>query len=86
MRRDTLNGVKQRAKSTKSTRSADSPWLNAETAARYVRMSRKFIYEEVKRGRMRAARLGGRGEIVTRKEWLDEYIEQRAKPIELKRP
>lgn len=83
---DTLNVVKQRKTSTKTSRQADSPWLNAERAAEYVGMSRRFVYEEVRRGRMRAAKLGGRGEIVTRKEWLDEYIVNRAKPIELKKP
>jgi hypothetical protein len=54
-----------------------SPWLNARAAARYLSKSRGFILEEVQAGRLRAAKIGGRGEILTRAEWLDEYVTQR---------
>jgi excisionase family DNA binding protein len=59
---------------------ATSPWLNARGAARYISRSRRFILAEIKRGRLRAARIGGRGEILTRREWLDEYVTQLATP------
>ena len=56
----------------------DSPWLNAEDSARYLgkNRSKRFVLKEVRSGRLRAAIIGGRGEIVTRREWLDTYIEE----------
>ena len=58
-------------------------WKNAEQAAAYLgnNRSKRFILREAKAGRLRAARLGGRGEIVTCDQWLDEYVEQQAKPV-----
>ena len=59
-----------------------SPWLNAEEAAAYVRLSTKTLYREVARCRCRAARVGGR-KLVFRREWLDSYLEQRATPVDV---
>jgi len=64
---------------------ADSPWLNAGEAANYLRRGRRFILREVKAGRLRAARIGGRGEVLTRREWCDEFAEAQARPIEVTR-
>jgi hypothetical protein len=57
-------------------------WKNAQQAAVYLgNRGKRFIHREVKAGRLRAARLGGRGELVTCDAWLDEYVEQQAKPV-----
>lgn len=58
--------------------SAESPWINATDAGRYLKRSRRFIQNEVRAGRLRSAKIGGRGEILTRKEWCDEWVEHRA--------
>jgi excisionase family DNA binding protein len=60
-----------------------SPWLTAEDGAKYLgqNRSKRFVLREVKAGRLRAARIGGRGEILTRREWLDEYVEQHVAPV-----
>lgn len=63
-----------------------SPWLTVKEAAVYLRVGPRFIYNEINAGRMRAARLGGRGCIVTRVGWLDEFVMERAKPIEIRKP
>ncbi len=60
-----------------------SPWLNASQAATYTHRGRRFILREVAAGRLRAARIGGRGEILTRTAWLDQWIEQHTTPIEI---
>jgi len=52
-----------------------SPWLRIGEAAQYVRCGRKLLYREVAAGRLRAARVGGRREIRTRREWLDEWLQ-----------
>lgn len=60
-----------------------SPWMSAEAAAKYLgeNRSKRFVLREVKAGRLRAAKIGGRGEILTRGEWLDTWIEDRAQPV-----
>ena len=59
-----------------------SPWLNAKQAAAYVGRHKQFVLGEIRAGRLRAARIGGRGEILTCREWLDEWVRYRAKPVE----
>jgi len=61
--------------------SNQSPWLNLVQAAAYINRGRRFVAREVSAGRIRAARIGGRGEILTRVEWLDEYVESLAAPV-----
>jgi excisionase family DNA binding protein len=58
-----------------------SPWLTATQAARYLQRGRRFVLREIHAGRLRAARIGGRGEILTRPEWLDDYVTAQATPV-----
>lgn len=61
------------------------PWMTAADAAAYLRRGRRFVLREIKAGRLRAARIGGRGEILTCAAWLDEYVEAQATPIAVRR-
>jgi hypothetical protein len=61
--------------------SIETPWLNLALAAQYERRSKRFISNEVRAGRLRAARVGGRGELLFRREWLDEHLESLATPV-----
>ena len=63
----------------------ESPWLNGTQAAAYVGRHKEFLFREIRAGRLRAARIGGRGEILTRAEWLDAWVETQAKPIMVRR-
>lgn len=56
-------------------------WRNAKQAGERINKSPRFIVREVRAGRLRAARIGGRGEILTCDEWLDEYVERQAQPV-----
>lgn len=58
-------------------------WRNAKQAAAYLGPNRspRFVIREIKAGRLRGARIGGRGEFVTCDPWMDEYVEQQAKPV-----
>lgn len=58
--------------------SLDSPWLTALEAAAYLKRGRRFILREIHAGRLRAARIGGRGEILTRREWCDAFVDSQA--------
>jgi excisionase family DNA binding protein len=50
-------------------------WMTVAEAARYARCGPKTLYREVRRGRLKAARVGGRREIRVRREWLDRWLE-----------
>ena len=60
---------------------ADSPWLNPQQASQYAHRHPQTLAREVRAGRLRAARVGGRGEYFYRAEWLDEWLEGQALPI-----
>jgi excisionase family DNA binding protein len=64
---------------------ASSPWLLASEAATYLRTSLKTIYREARAGRLRHARVGGRRELRFRKQWLDEFLDATATPLEVRR-
>ena len=62
-----------------------SPWLPLKAAAAYCGRSRRFLAREIKAGRLRAARVGGRGELLFRREWLDAWLDDLATPIVVRR-
>ena len=50
-------------------------WLTVREAAARARCSVKILYRAVSSGRLRAARLGGRGALRFRAAWIDSWIE-----------
>ena len=52
----------------------ESPWLTVREAAERSRCGVKVIYREVKAGRLRAARIGGRRELRLLAAWVDEWL------------
>lgn len=60
---------------------AVSPWMTARQAAAYLSRSRRFVLKEIKAGRLRAAVVGGRREVLVRSEWLDQWVEDQAAPV-----
>lgn len=53
----------------------DSPWLTAEEAGQYARRGKRKILQAVRTGKLRAAIVGGKRQVLTRRDWLDEMIE-----------
>ena len=51
-----------------------SPWLTVREAAERARCGSKLIYREVKAGRLKAARVGGRRELRLLAEWIDAWL------------
>jgi len=58
-----------------------SPWLTAAEAAAYLKRGKRFVLREIHAGRLRGARVGGRGEILTRAEWCDAWVEDQTVPV-----
>ena len=59
-----------------------SVWLTTQEAAAAAKCGPKMIYREVKRGRLRAARLGGRGGAIRiHRDWITQWLENSATPI-----
>ncbi|MGC4084430.1 MAG: helix-turn-helix domain-containing protein [Vicinamibacterales bacterium] len=55
----------------------DTPWLTTIDAARYLRFSPQAIRQACAEGKLRHVQPGGmRGKILTRREWLDAWVEQ----------
>ena len=48
-------------------------WLTVHEAAARLQVSTKTIYREVRAGRLRAARIGGRRALRFLAEWIDDY-------------
>ena len=60
-------------------------WLTVEEAAQRARVGHRTIYNEVRAGRLRAARVGGRRELRFRPDYIDQWLEQSAQPVEVRR-
>ena len=55
-----------------------SPWITVDEAASRARCGTKLIYREVRAGRLRAVRVGGRRELRLRPEWIDTWLNREA--------
>jgi excisionase family DNA binding protein len=58
-------------------------WLRVSEAAARARCSVKTIYSEVARARLRAARIGGRRDLRFRAEWIDQWLDASATPVDV---
>lgn len=52
-----------------------TPWWTITQGALYVQCGEKLLYREVRAGRLKAIRIGGRRDIRTRREWCDAWLE-----------
>jgi excisionase family DNA binding protein len=60
-----------------------SPWMTATEAAEYLHRGRRFVLNEIHAGRLRAAIIGGRREVLTCRDWCDAWVSERAQPMPL---
>ena len=58
-----------------------TPWMTSAEAATYLKRGKRFVLREIHSNRLRAARIGGRGEILTRREWCDEWVTAQAEAV-----
>lgn len=59
-----------------------SMWLDVSEAAARARVGNKLIYREVKAGRLKAARVGGRRQLRFRAQWIDAWLDSTSQPVE----
>jgi excisionase family DNA binding protein len=59
----------------------DAAWLDVPAVAREIRASRRSVYRAIRAGQLRAARINGRGDLRVSREWLDDWMRDRAKAI-----
>ncbi len=62
-------------------RVVDSPWMTAREAAKYARVHVSLIYREVQQGRLKAARIGRRGDYRFREGYIDAWLEATLTPL-----
>ena len=60
-----------------------SPWLTATEAAEFAKIGIKTIYAACRARKLRHAVVGGRRSIRLRAEWVDEWLERTAEPVEV---
>jgi excisionase family DNA binding protein len=60
-----------------------TPWLSIAEAADYTRRGRRYLRKQVQAGKLRGACVGGKRELLFRREWLDQFLEDLATPIDV---
>jgi excisionase family DNA binding protein len=60
-----------------------SQWLTVREAASHANCGERSIYNAVRSGKLRAARLGGRRELRFLTEWIDAWLLESSTPVEL---
>ena len=53
----------------------------AKTKTGRQRISERFLRREIEAGNLRAAQIGGRKQYYTTRQWVDSYLEDRARPV-----
>jgi excisionase family DNA binding protein len=61
----------------------DDPWLTLQQGAKYVQAHEATLRREMKAGRLRFAKVGGRKSIRLRRSWLDAWLEGSTRPVEV---
>jgi excisionase family DNA binding protein len=62
----------------------ESPWLTIKESCPRAKCSPKLLYREIKAGRLRAARIGNRRDLRIHRDWIDQWLEASAEPIEVR--
>lgn len=62
-----------------------SQWWTCKETAAYLRKGTDFVRDEIKAGRLRAARVGSKRQILCSKQWCDEWVNAQAE-VHMLRP
>jgi hypothetical protein len=60
-----------------------SPWLRLREASAYAKRGRRVLRKAVQGGRLRAAVIGERRELIFRRDWIDAWLSDLAVPVPL---
>ena len=64
--------------------SAPSEWLTIKQARQIAQCGPKLLYREIKAGRLRAARIGGRRDLRVHRNWINAWLEASSTPVEIR--
>lgn len=64
--------------------SQETPWMTTREGAAWARVGVKLIYREIAAKRLRHARVGGRRDIRLKAEWISQWLEASAAPVEVR--
>ena len=79
---DALTDKRKAAREAHLAAIADaSPWLKLHEATAYAKRGRRVLRKAVKDGRLRAAVIGERKELIFRRDWIDQYLCDLATPV-----
>jgi len=59
---------------------ARGDWLTIDDARAIAKVSAKLLYREIRLGRLKAARLGGRRLVRIHRDWLQQWMVAAAEP------
>lgn len=76
---------KTKKKNRRAPQEPMPPWRNLRGAAARTGRGRRFLLKEIKDGRLRAARIGARQEVLTTDAWLDDWLNNLSPVIPLPR-
>jgi len=62
-----------------------SPWLKIAEARQVAKVGARLLYREIKAGRLRSARIGGRRDIRIHVDWINAWLIVSAEPVEVVR-
>lgn len=62
----------------------DTVWLTVEQARAVIQCGSKLVYREIRAGRLRASRIGGRRDLRIHRDWIDQYLTHCADPVEVR--
>jgi excisionase family DNA binding protein len=68
-----------------NTPSPADDWLTVKQAREIVQCGEKLLYREIRAGRLRAARLGGRRDLRVHRTWIHEWLLACSRPVEISR-
>src|SRR5262245_33943587 len=63
-----------------ANRTLASPWLTVLEAAKHVQCSKRIIYEAVRRGSLRAVRIGAGKTVRIHADWVDDWLQGKLPP------
>jgi excisionase family DNA binding protein len=61
-----------------------TPWRTVKQVAERAQCGDGLVYREIRAGRLRAARIGGRRDLRIHDDWIDQWLTASAEPVEVR--
>jgi excisionase family DNA binding protein len=62
-------------------RALSKSWITLTEGAAYSNKGKRYLRQAIAAKQLRAAKVGGRGDNLLRKEWIDQWLEDLATPV-----